>query len=255
MSLNSPTLVNLQIRSGTSRSEADVLSSCRPASRCGTASRIRSTSATAFCVGDATSVLFQASRLNPNIYAEHQVLVKALFQFLYYHEADVQKALSLCEAVMFARRTKNQSSKPGNQSDEWWWQQQIGRCLSMLRYPSRSEKHLLESLNLFPHPDTYLLLSRLYQRMNAPERSLQLIEKAIERHPFDVHYRLEQGRILDLTDKNSESVQIYRLVAKLNPINIEALACIALNYFYDNNPEMALMYYKLVDENFYDFLL
>lgn len=60
-------------------------------SRCGTASRIRATSAAAFNVGDATSKLYQASRLNPTIYAERETLVKALFQFLYYHEADVQK--------------------------------------------------------------------------------------------------------------------------------------------------------------------
>lgn len=207
------------------------------------------------------------------------MLVKALFQFLYYHEADVQKAYSLCEAVINTRRTKKlptngqglraAKTKQTIYDDEWWWQQQFGRCFLAMRYPRRAEKHLLQSLNLYPHPDTYLLLSRLYQRMNELTRSLELIVKAIEQHPFDVHFRLEQGRILDqlatinncstepTTTTNSsttttklinnhlnESVQIYRLVAKLNPINIEALACIALNYFYDNNPEMALMYYK-----------
>ncbi|GBP09098.1 Tetratricopeptide repeat protein 8 [Eumeta japonica] len=72
----------------------------RPASRCGTASRVRATSAAAFNLGDSTAPLYQASRLNPTIYAERKVLVKALFQFLYYHEADVLKAYSLCEAVM-----------------------------------------------------------------------------------------------------------------------------------------------------------
>uniref|UniRef100_A0A1B0G1A9 Uncharacterized protein n=1 Tax=Glossina morsitans morsitans TaxID=37546 RepID=A0A1B0G1A9_GLOMM len=220
----------------------------RPASRCGSASRIRATSAAAFFVGDNTSVLYQASRLNPTIYAERKVLVKALFQFLYYHESDVLKAYSLTEAVMESMHKRKHGSSVSIRSlmncDEWWWQQQMGRCLLAMHYTRKAETHLHHSLNLFPHPDTYLLLSRLYQRLKQPQRAMDLIQKAVDRHPFDISFRLEQGRLLDYMGKQDEGVQMYRLISRLNPINVEALACIALNYFYDNNPEMALMYYR-----------
>lgn len=221
----------------------------RPASRCGTASRVRSSSAAAFTVGDATAPLYQASRLNPTIYAERKVLVKALFQFLYYHEAEVQKAYSLCEAVMDVQKQKRVSSatlRSLAQCDEWWWHQQMGRCLLALRYPKKAEIYLHHSLNLFAHPDTYLLLSRLYQRLDMSQRAMDLIQSAVDKHPFDVTFRVEQGRLLDTMSKAEESLQMYRLTTRLNPINVEALACIALNYFYDNNPEMALMYYRWV---------
>ncbi|XP_013104144.2 tetratricopeptide repeat protein 8 [Stomoxys calcitrans] len=221
----------------------------RPASRCGTASRVRATSAAAYTIGDATAPLYQASRLNPTIYAERKVLVKALFQFLYYHEADVLKAYSLCEAVIDVHKQKRGSSaslRSLASCDEWWWQQQMGRCLLALKYPRKAESFLHQSLANFPHPDTYVLLSRLYQRLDQNQKAMDLIQSAVDKHPFDVTFRIEQGRLLDVMSQSEDSMQMYRLIAKLNPINVEALACIALNYFYDNNPEMALMYYRRI---------
>ena len=238
----------LQARPGTSGlSRPGSSLGSRPASRCGTASRVRASSAAAFNIGDATAPLYQASRLNPTIYAERKVLVKALFQFLYYHEADVLKAYSLCEAVMEVHKQKRGSSaslRSLANCDEWWWQQQMGRCLLALKYPRKAETYLHMSLNNFPHPDTYILLARLYQRLEQLDRAMNLIQSAVDKHPFDVTFRIEQGRLLDAMSKPDDAVQMYRLISRLNPINIEALACIALNYFYDNNPEMALMYYR-----------
>ncbi|XP_060666836.1 tetratricopeptide repeat protein 8 isoform X2 [Drosophila nasuta] len=222
----------------------------RPASRCGTASRVRATSAAAFNVGDATSKLYQASRLNPTIYAERETIVKALFQFLYYHEADVQKAYSLCQAVTDVQRQRpaqGSLATPTNPArTDWWWQQQLGRCLLALHYPRRAEPALQQSLAAFSHPDTYLLLSRLYQRLKQPERALLLIGQALEQHPFDVTFRLEQARIHEAMTQQEDALQLYRLAAKLQPINVEALASIAVGYFYDNNPEMSLMYYRRI---------
>ncbi|ALC38522.1 BBS8 [Drosophila busckii] len=234
-------------RPGSALSRPGSSLGARPASRCGTASRVRATSAAAFNVGDATNTLYQASRLNPTIYAERETIVKALFQFLYYHEADVAKAYSLCQAVVEVQR---QRGVPGALATptrtDWWWQQQTGRCLLALHYPRRAEPLLQQSLAAFPHPDTYLLLSRLYQRLRQPERALTLIGEALERHPFDVVYRLEQARIHENMLQQPEALQLYRLAAKLQPINIEALASIAVGYFYDNNPELALMYYRRI---------
>ncbi|XP_004530410.2 tetratricopeptide repeat protein 8 [Ceratitis capitata] len=235
------------VRPGTATSRPGSSVGHRGPSRCGTASRIRATSAAAYTVGDVTAKLYQASRLNPTIYAEREALIKALFQFLYYHESDVQKAYSLCEAVMEVHKQKRSSgSAAAGAPVDWWWDQQIGRCLLILRLPRKAETFLVQSLAVFPHPDTFLLLSRLYQRLNEPERALELIGMAVDRHPFNVTFRAEQGRIFDALSKPDDAVQIYRLITKLNPIHVEALASIALNHFYDGNPEMALMYYRRI---------
>ncbi|XP_034471797.1 tetratricopeptide repeat protein 8 [Drosophila innubila] len=250
--INSARPTSAVARPGTALSRPGSSLGTRPGSRCGTASRVRATSAAAFNVGDATSNLYQASRLNPTIYAERETIVKALFQFLFYHEADVQKAYSLCQAgiVMDVQRQRAGQGSLATPTDpgrtDWWWQQQLGRCLLALHYPRRAEPCLQQSLAAFPHPDTYLLLSRLYQRLRQPERALILIGQAVERHPFDVVYRLEQARIHEAMSQQEDALQLYRLAAKLQPINVEALASIAVGYFYDNNPEMSLMYYRRI---------
>ncbi|XP_067625360.1 tetratricopeptide repeat protein 8 [Eurosta solidaginis] len=235
------------VRPGTATSRPGSSVGSRPASRCGTASRIRATSAAAYTVGDVTAKLYQASRLNPTIYAEREALIKALFQFLYYHESDVPKAYSLCEAVMEIHKQKRTvgSSRTGAPVD-WWWDQQMGRCLLIMRMPRKAEIYLVQSLAGFPHPDTFLLLSRLYQRLSEPKRALDLIGMAVDQHPFNVTFRIEQARIFDAMSKADDAIQIYRLITKLDPINVEALASIAMNYFYDGNPEMALMYYRRI---------
>ncbi|XP_011178528.2 tetratricopeptide repeat protein 8 [Zeugodacus cucurbitae] len=235
------------VRPGTANSRPGSSVGNRTASRCGTASRIRASSAAAYTVGDVTAKLYQASRLNPTIYAEREALIKALFQFLYYHESDVQKAYSLCEAVMEVHKQKRTSGSTRSGAPvDWWWDQQIGRCLLVLRSPRKAETFLVQSLAVFPHPDTFLLLSRLYQRLGEPERALDLIGMAVDRHPFNVTFRIEQGRIFDALSQSDSAMPIYRLITKLNPINVEALAAIALNHFYDGNPEMALMYYRRI---------
>ncbi|EJW77582.1 hypothetical protein WUBG_11508, partial [Wuchereria bancrofti] len=41
------------------------------------------------------------------------------------------------------------------------------------------------------------------------------------------------------------SINSYKLVLEQDPTNVEAIACIATNYFYNDQPEIALRYYRL----------
>jgi len=68
-----------------------------------------------------------------------------------------------------------------------------------------------------------------------------VISEVVDTRPFDVTYRLEQARIHQAMEQQEDALQLYRLVAKLQPINVESLASIAVGYFYDNNPEMAVI--------------
>lgn len=68
-----------------------------------------------------------------------------------------------------------------------------------------------------------------------------MIGEVVDSRPFDVTYRLEQARIHQAMEQQEDALQLYRLAAKLHPINVESLASIAVGYFYDNNPEMAVI--------------
>lgn len=131
-------------RPGTSMKSRTAL---RTGTRSDSARNIRLGSATMYALGDSTAPLFQASRLNPANFVDKPI-AKPLFEFLYYHEGDVRKALDLCKTIVDRRH--------GEVS--WWWNTQIGRCYIALGNPRSAEKYLRTSIERFPHVDTALLL-------------------------------------------------------------------------------------------------
>lgn len=120
-----------------------------------------------FIVGDPTVSLFQSSQLNPARFVDKDSVSKQLFQFLYYHEGDVKKALDLCEAII-------EHKKKG--ASLTWWYVQRGRCYLALGKVRDAEPHLKIALVQFPyHPDTALLLSRVYVKIDQPLAALKVI--------------------------------------------------------------------------------
>lgn len=134
-------------------------------SRSGSARNIRLGSASMFVLGDPTGSLFQSSQLNVVKFVEKDSVSKQLFQFLYYHEGDVKKSLDLCEALIENKR----------KAASWWWHAQRGRCYLCLGKPRDAEPHLRIALTQFCHPDTALLLSRVYVKIDQPHAALKTI--------------------------------------------------------------------------------
>lgn len=202
-------------------------------SRIDSARNIRLGSATMFSLGDPAGPLFQASRLNPANFID-KPLAKPLFQFLYYHEGDVRKALDLCKTIVDRRQ--------GEVS--WWWHTQIGRCYIALGNPRSAEKYLRDSLQKCLHIDTALLLARVYVKIDQPLAAIDILENSLKQFPGEVSLMTHQARILELMGNLQTSVRMHRHIAQLEPINAEALSCIAVHHFYGNQPEMALLYYR-----------
>lgn len=204
-------------------------------SRTGSARNIRLGSASMFALGDPTTNLFDASKLNPQKFAHRNAVAKLLFVFLYYHEGDVRKSLDLCESVAAHHK---------GQEVSWWWNMQRGRCHLALGKPRDAEKYLKQSLLQMAHPETALLLARVYVRVDQPMAALVVLDVALEELPNDTAVLTQQGRIFEMMDNMQASARMYRHIAQLEPVNAEALASIAVHHFYGNQPEMALMYYR-----------
>ena len=217
-------------------------------SRSGSARNIRLGSATMFALGDPTSDLFQSSKLDPKKFVTKNSVSKLLFQFIYYHDGDIRKALDLCEAV----------SAHQQKATSWWWLTQRGRCNITLGKPRDAEQYLKLSLAQYAHPDTALLLARVYIKIDQPLAALEILDGALKVLPDDTSILTQQGRIFELMDNLQASARMYRHIAQLEPTNAEALASIAVHHFYGNQPEIALMYYRYVYHwfiSFFTFLL
>lgn len=225
------------MRPGTSMKSRTAL---RTGTRGDSARQIRLGSATMFALGDPTGPLFHTSRLNPANFVNKPV-AKALFQFLYYHEGDTRKALDLGKAIV--------DQRPENVS--WWWFTQIGRCYIALGYPRSAEKYLRTSLQKMAHIDTALLLARVYVKIDQPLAAIDTLSGAMEKFPDDVALLTQQARILELMGNLQTSVRVHRTVAQLEPINSEALACIAVHHFYGKFWSVLLLRFDLQSHRIY----
>lgn len=223
----------LSQRAGTSMGNKTGM---RTGTRSGSARNIRLGSASMFALGDPTGPLFQSSRLHPAKFAEKNSISKQLFQFLYYHEGDVRKALDLCEAVINAK---------GGETG-WWWHTQKGRCMITLGNARGAEISLRTAYSLCPHPDSVLLLSRVYVKIDQPLAAMEICRGALEKLPGETSLLTQQARIFELLGNLQASVRMYRQIAQIETMNAEALACIAVHHFYGNQPEMALLYYRRI---------
>lgn len=51
-------------------------------------------------------------------------------------------------------------------------------------------------------------------------------------------------RVLEALNKIPASVVYYREILQKDATHVEAIACIAVNYFYNDQPEVALRFYR-----------
>jgi tetratricopeptide repeat protein 8 len=112
--------------------------------------------------------------------------------------------------------------------------------------PKEAEKYLRTALSQLYHPDTVLLLGRIYIKIDQPIAALEVCHAALEKLPNEICLLTQQARIYELVGNLNTSVRLYRQISLLDTMNTEALACIAVNYFYNNQPETALLYYRRI---------
>ena len=88
--------------------------------------------------------------------------------------------------------------------------------------------------------------ARAFCRIDQPLAALEVCNGGLEKLPNDISLLKQQGRIQELVGNFVASVKLYKQIVHIDPMNTEALSCIALHYFYNYQPEMALMYYRRI---------
>ncbi|CAF0851773.1 unnamed protein product [Adineta ricciae] len=175
----------------------------------------------------------QVGRLNLSKYAQKQEIARSLFEHLFHHANDIRTALQL---ATYANEIR--------QSQDWWWLLQLGKCYHRLDMYRDAEKHYLLALNLQPTVDVYLYLARVYLRFDQPLASIKRLQDGLEKFPLEPFLVQAIARIHEGLNEIPQSIEYYRQVLKLDNTNIEAIACIAANHFYNDQPEIALKFYR-----------
>lgn len=134
-----------------------------------------------------------------------------------------------------------------------------------------AEKQFKSALKHQECVDTYLYLCKVYIRLDQPLTAIEVYKQGLEKFIGESSLLTGIARVhevwqlwmmvfvpygRDLTDSSlcafqglndmTNAVQFYKDVLHQDNMSIEAIACIGTHYFYTDQPEIALKFYRLL---------
>uniref|UniRef100_A0AC35FMZ3 Tetratricopeptide repeat protein 8 n=1 Tax=Panagrolaimus sp. PS1159 TaxID=55785 RepID=A0AC35FMZ3_9BILA len=211
--------------SRTSRTARAVSSSTARQVRLGTASMI----------AQQDGPFVNLGRLNVDKYATDPQINRYLFEYIFMHEGDMRLAHQIAAAA-----TKKSEYK------DWYWKNALGKCYYRLGMLREAEKQFISSLKNLKMVETYAYLSKIYARLDQPLTALDYLKSGLTEYQNDVTLLTFTARIHEQLGDLENSVESYKKVLKHAAGNIEAIACMGTHYFYSDQPEVALKYYRRI---------
>lgn len=81
-------------------------------------------------------------------------------------------------------------------------------------------------------------------RLDQPLSATEICKSGLEVFNNDVAIMTELARLYESINDTNTSVKYYRNIVVEDAMNSEAIACIGMYHFYNNQPELALRYYR-----------
>jgi len=90
----------------------------------------------------------------------------------------------------------------------------------------------------------YLHLSKVYLKIDQPKQAIDTYTRGLEKHPQAIELMIGIARVYEGLNDLEKSAKAYKQVLALDSSNVEGMASLASNYFYTDQPEVALRYYR-----------
>jgi tetratricopeptide repeat protein 8 len=188
---------------------------------------------TASMLSDRGGPFINADKLPLAKYAVRPSLSKVLCDYLLYVDHNPKRALELA-----AEATKV------NQYKDWWWKARLGKCYYQLGLYRDAEKQYLSSLKEQDMVVTHLELAKVYLKLDQPLKALEIYKKAQAKHPGDTSILLNIARVYDMLNDTQKAAEYFKKVLHFDASCVEAIACMAAHHFYNDQPEVALRFYR-----------
>ena len=91
---------------------------------------------------------------------------------------------------------------------------------------------------------TFLQLGKIYLRLDQPLAALEVYRTGLDNFANDVNLLVNVARIQEALGNLSLSAKYYKNVLTEDSTHVEAIACIGMNHFYSDQPELSLRYYR-----------
>lgn len=201
----------------------------RPATTLGREVRL----GTASMLSSTNGVFIDVQKLDMRKYAKRPALAMVLVDYLLHVEHNPRKALELCSEATTLAEYK-----------EWFWKNRLGKCYYKLGLYRDSEKQYRSSLKDQEMLLTYFDLCKVYLKLDIPNTALDLLMKAGTTFKDESRIILGIARIYDMLNDSESASKAYKKVLLYDASNVEAMACLAANHFYEHTPEIGLRYYR-----------
>ncbi|TMS39129.1 hypothetical protein L596_005702 [Steinernema carpocapsae] len=206
-----------------------------------TARAITSSTARTVRLGTASMVtqpdgpFVNLARLNIEKYASDPNLNRQLFEYVFYQEGDMKVAHQIAATATKTAEFNN-----------WYWKNALGKCYFRLGMMKEAEQQFTSSLKNFQVVETFAYLAKIFTRLDQPIKAISKYLDGLTAFPNDITLLVGLARIQERIGRIDDSIETYKTILKKEPNNVEATACIGTHYFYNDNPEVALKFYRRI---------
>ncbi|GBG34007.1 Tetratricopeptide repeat protein 8 [Hondaea fermentalgiana] len=188
---------------------------------------------TASMRAESDGPFIDVSRMDLQKYAHRPTLARALCEFLLYHDHNARKALELAAEATSACNF-----------EDWFWKSRLGKCYYLLGLYRDAEQQFKSSLRTQQSVDTFLDLGKVYLRLDQPQNALDAYAQALEAFPGSTAVLTAKARTYEMMRDGDQSLRAFKDVLRHDPSHVEAIASLGAHYFYSDQPEIALRFYR-----------
>ena len=128
--------------------------------------------------------------------------------------------------------------------EDWFWKVALGKCYFRLGMMRDAEAQFKSAIKQQPMISTFLQLGKIYLRLDQPLAALEVYRTGLDNFAGDVNLLVGVARIQEALGNLSLSAKYYKNVLTEDSTHVEAIACIGMNHFYSDQPELSLRYYR-----------
>lgn len=179
-----------------------------------------------------------ADTLNLSKFYRDGAFSRLLINFLFYSEKNVRRCLELCSMSTAHHKFKDH-----------FYKMRLGQCyyaLGMYRDALKQFKSCLSShgRNIMRIP-IHLYLAKVFVKLDQPKNAIAAYNDGMAQlNVNDVSLILGKARIYELLGDAQTATYLYKDVLKCDASSIEAMACCGAQYFYLEQFEVALQFFK-----------
>ncbi|VDP13673.1 unnamed protein product [Onchocerca flexuosa] len=172
---------------------------------------------TASMISEPNGPFVNLSRLNVDKYAADSQVNRNLFEYVFYHEADMKVAHQIAVIAI-----KNAGDT------DWYWKNQLGKSCFRLGLFNDALKHFHSSLSNQKMAETYAYLAKTYCRIDQPLMAIDHYNSGLQFFRNDITLLIGLARVHESSGDVKMASRCFQLAMAADPNHAESVCNFAI---------------------------